>query len=100
MIFIMFPCSAMRNELCGPRPPDGTLRVTRERRVRFDCFRCASGDAVVRRRPDVAELKACFLQGQRWWRTQSKSNPSPLPNSLLTGKLTGNFVKFVCLVRF
>jgi hypothetical protein len=28
-----------------------------------------------------------------WWRTQSKSNPSPLPNSLLTGKRTGNFAK-------
>jgi len=26
-----------------------------------------------------------------WWRTQSQSNLSPLSNSLLTGKLTGNF---------
>src|SRR5262245_803648 len=35
-----------------------------------------------------------------WWRTQSKSNPSPLPNSLLTGKLTGNYVEFARLMRF
>src|SRR5271169_6144597 len=28
-----------------------------------------------------------------WWRrTQSQSNPSPLPNSLLTGKRTGIFL--------
>ena len=26
-----------------------------------------------------------------WWWTQPGSNPSPNPNSLLTGKLTGNF---------
>ena len=31
--------------------------------------------------------------GTAWWRTQSKSNPSPPPNSLLTGKSTGNFAK-------
>jgi hypothetical protein len=35
-----------------------------------------------------------------WWRTQSISNLSQHPNSLLTGKLTGNFVKSTCLVRF
>jgi hypothetical protein len=29
-----------------------------------------------------------------WWRTQSHSNLSPRSNSLLTGKLTGNFAKF------
>ncbi len=28
------------------------------------------------------------------------SNPSPLPNSLLTGQLTGNFAEFVHLTRF
>jgi hypothetical protein len=28
-----------------------------------------------------------------WWRTQSLSNPSPRPYSVLTGKLTGNFEK-------
>src|SRR5664280_3284764 len=33
------------------------------------------------------------------WRTQSQSNPSPLPNSLLTGKLTGNFAKSWLLAR-
>src|ERR1019366_4910719 len=33
-------------------------------------------------------------------RTQSKSNPSPLPNSLLTGKLTGNFADSGALRRF
>ena len=38
-------------------------------------------------------------QGSRfWWQTQSDSNPSPLPNSLLTGKLTGNFVKPISFV--
>jgi hypothetical protein len=31
---------------------------------------------------------------------QSATNPSPLPNSLLTGKLTGNFVKFARWARF
>jgi len=35
-----------------------------------------------------------------WWRTQSKSNPSPLPNSLLTGKLTGISVKSARVSRF
>jgi site-specific DNA recombinase len=39
-----------------------------------------------------------FVQG--WWRTQSQSNPSPLPNSLLTGKRTGNFVESSRAVRF
>ena len=33
---------------------------------------------------------------QDWRRTQSQSNPSPLPNSLLTGKLTGNFSILDC----
>ena len=33
-----------------------------------------------------------------WWRMQSDANPSLHPNSLLTGKLTGNFVKIACLV--
>lgn len=28
-----------------------------------------------------------------WWRTQSRANPSPLSNSLLTGKTIGNFAK-------
>jgi hypothetical protein len=28
-----------------------------------------------------------------WWRTQSLSNPSPISNSLLTGKRTGNFAE-------
>src|SRR5262245_27232217 len=55
------PRLSMRNELCWPRPPDGTLCVTRERRVRFDCFRCASGDAVVRRRPDVCRIKSLLF---------------------------------------
>src|SRR5262249_38637130 len=40
------------------------------------------------------------LEPGNWRRTQSKSNPSPLPNSLLTGKLTGNFVKIASLMRF
>ena len=35
-----------------------------------------------------------------WWRTQSQSNPSPLPNSLLTGKITGNFVETARFVRY
>jgi hypothetical protein len=33
-------------------------------------------------------------RGTGWWRTQSLSNPSPLGNSLLTGKRTGNFSIF------
>ena len=37
---------------------------------------------------------------EKWWRTQSKSNPSPLPNSLLTGKLTGISVKSARVSRF
>jgi hypothetical protein len=34
------------------------------------------------------------------WRTQSHPNLSPRSNSLLTGKLTGNFPKSARLVRF
>jgi hypothetical protein len=34
------------------------------------------------------------------WRTQSISNLSQHPNSLLTGKLTGNFVEFLRAARF
>jgi hypothetical protein len=37
---------------------------------------------------------------KHWWRTQSHSNPSPLPNSLPTGKRTGNLVAFALLTRF
>ena len=37
--------------------------------------------------------------GTAWWRTQSQSNPSPLPNSLLTGKRTGNSSKLESLPR-
>jgi hypothetical protein len=43
--------------------------------------------------PDAANLLMFRDQATEWWRTQSQSNPSPLPNSLLTGKRTGNFVK-------
>jgi hypothetical protein len=49
------------------------------------------------RRPRPSEQTTCW---KYWWRTQSKSNPSPLPNSLLTGKLTGNYVEFARLMRF
>jgi hypothetical protein len=35
-----------------------------------------------------------------WWRTQSPSNLSPRLNSLLTGKLTGNFVESARSTRF
>jgi hypothetical protein len=31
------------------------------------------------------------LYGIAWWRTQSQSNLSQQQNSLLTGKITGNF---------
>ena len=41
--------------------------------------------------PDAANLLMFRDQATEWWRTQSQSNPSPLPNSLLTGKRTGNF---------
>ena len=34
--------------------------------------------------------------GTTWWRTQSQSNLSPPPNSLLTGKRTGNFSILDC----
>jgi hypothetical protein len=37
---------------------------------------------------------------ERWWETQSDANPSLHPNSLLTGKLTGNFVEFARLMQF
>src|SRR4029078_7532791 len=33
------------------------------------------------------------MRRNAWWWTQSKSNASPLPNSLQTGKRTGNFAK-------
>jgi len=35
-----------------------------------------------------------------WWRTQSISNLSQHPISLLTGKRTGNFIESACTVRF
>jgi hypothetical protein len=35
-----------------------------------------------------------------WWRTQSHTNRSPHPNSLLTGKRTGNFVNSALSGRF
>jgi hypothetical protein len=35
-------------------------------------------------------LETNFAQSA-WWRTQSQSNRSRKPNSLLTGKITGNF---------
>jgi hypothetical protein len=50
--------------------------------------------------PDVANLWMFRDKATAWWRTQFQSNPSPPSNSLLTGKLTGNFVESACLVRF
>ena len=38
-------------------------------------------------------LETLETERSAWWRTQSQSNLSPLPNSLLTGKRTGNFAK-------
>jgi hypothetical protein len=40
------------------------------------------------------------LRENAWWRTQPQSNLSPLSNSLLTGKLTGNFADSGALRRF
>src|SRR5512143_3526788 len=43
---------------------------------RFAAFRTIAGNLRTRR--------------TTWWRTQSDSNPSPRPNSRLSGKITGN----------
>jgi hypothetical protein len=64
-------------------------------RHRHQEFAMASGEGASRTPP--GNLHNCE---SAWWRTQLQSNPSPLPNSLLTGKLTGNFVESACLVRF
>jgi hypothetical protein len=40
------------------------------------------------------------LRGTAWWRTQSQSNLSLRPISLLTGKLTGNFANSVLLAAY
>jgi hypothetical protein len=59
------------------------------------------GDKKARQwRANVASLHKVLDTQTGWWRTQSQSNPSPPSNSLLTGKLTGNFVKFACWARF
>jgi hypothetical protein len=31
-------------------------------------------------------------KAEKWWRRQSASHPSHLPNSLITGKIRGNLV--------
>jgi hypothetical protein len=38
--------------------------------------------------------RLCGTEGTAWWRTQSQSNLSPPPNSLLTGKKNGEFFNF------
>jgi len=45
------------------------------------------GDAIA----ETAVETESSCRGIAWWWTQSRSNPSPRPNSPLTGKLTGNF---------
>jgi len=42
-------------------------------------------------RPKSQRPGNVFMSLNAWWRTQSPSNLSPRLNSLLTGKLTGNF---------
>ena len=58
-------------------------------------FECAITETECRRAvPPIRELFANRREiSLRVRLTQSKSNPSPLPNSLLTGKRTGNFAK-------
>lgn len=57
------------------------------------------GDKKARQwRANVASLHKVLDTQTGWWRTQSISNLSQHPNSLLTGKLTGNFVESVHLV--
>src|SRR5262249_35189292 len=94
------PVLSMRNELCWPRPSDGTLCVTRARRVRFDCFRCASGDAVVRRRPDVAELKARFLQGTKMVANAVQVEPVSTPEFPANREINREFRQIRLPVRF
>ena len=50
------------------------------------------GDKKARQwRANVASLHKVLDTQTGWWWMQSDSNPSPPSNSLLTGKLTGNF---------
>jgi hypothetical protein len=50
-------------------------------------------------RDQVASLHKATDSQTGWWWMQSDSNPSPPSNSLLTGKLTGNFAKFSISAR-
>jgi len=59
------------------------------------------GDKKARQwRANVASLHKVLDTQTGWWRTQSISNLSQHPNSLLTGKLTGNFAKFMFCTEF
>jgi hypothetical protein len=51
-------------------------------------------------RPKSQRPGNVFMSLNAWWRTQSPSNLSPRLNSLLTGKLTGNFVESARSTRF
>jgi hypothetical protein len=47
------------------------------------------------RRANIANLQKVPDSQTAWWWAQSDANPSPCPDSLLTGKFTGNFVESV-----
>ena len=72
------------------------------------CLHASAETALHRFQPAKAPRFEAFVTASEtfttnwiaWWRTQSDSNPSPLPISLLTGKLTGNFVKSAHFLRF
>src|SRR5262245_53157507 len=71
--------------------PEAQIRGLRDEAVvqkprRFGALRTPAGNLRTRR--------------TAWWRAQSKSNPSPRPNSLLTGKRTGNFVEITAWCDF
>ena len=65
--------------------PNFDLSRLPETKYRKSCVEQAALTRPVRAKSLLSEIP-----GTAWWRTQSESNLSPLPNSLLTGKITGN----------
>jgi hypothetical protein len=64
-----------------------------------DSLRRKSATRIAANRGWVSRIWLLRDEATAWWWMQSDSNPSPPSNSLLTGKLTGNFAKFSISAR-
>jgi hypothetical protein len=82
--------------LARPHSPGMTFSACRVSAV---CFRYASGSNLAACNAAASIGNCVEKPGVGWWWMQSDSNPSPPSNSLLTGKLTGNFAKFSISAR-